>query len=88
LERFGNTSGHRSKVGNPRQQSSGRSDPGQGAEIYQLRADGTIWRYMGVPISGWQKLDNNPAAVRIVATRRSLCQLHRDESIWVYTGVP
>ena len=27
-----------------------------------VRYDGSIWRYTGTPITGWQQLDNNPRA--------------------------
>jgi Domain of unknown function (DUF1929) len=56
-----------------------------------------IWRYTGTPCSGescpgWQKLDNNPKTVEIVAAgghhEQSLYQLHNDGWIWRFTGTP
>jgi hypothetical protein len=62
------------------------------------KAEGApIWRYTGKPCSGdscpgWQKLDNNPKTVAIVAAgghhEQSLYQLHNDGWIWRFTGTP
>jgi hypothetical protein len=54
---------------------------------------GAIWRYTGTPCSGnscpgWQRLDNNPKTVAIVAGGNSLYQLHNDGWIWRFTGTP
>jgi hypothetical protein len=56
--------------------------------LYQMHGDGTIWRYTGTPMTGWQMLDNNPRARAIVASGGRLYQLHGDGTIWVYTGPP
>jgi hypothetical protein len=56
--------------------------------LYQMHGDGTIWRYTGTPITGWQMLDNNPKARAIAASGGRLYQLHGDGSIWQYTGTP
>jgi hypothetical protein len=67
--------------------------------LVQLHSDGSIWQYTGTPCNstscpGWQKLDNNPAAVKIFGFADggggtgSIFQLHSDGSIWRYTGQP
>ena len=70
--------------------------------LYQLHNDGEIWWYTGLPCSGdicpgWQRLDNNPKTVAIVAAgvdrdsidfELALYQLHNDGEIWRYTGPP
>ncbi len=55
--------------------------------IYQLRPSGEILRYSGpsaVPVV----IDDNPNTVAIAANGRKLYQLHRDGSIWEFSGVP
>jgi hypothetical protein len=56
-----------------------------------------IWRYTGtlcsnVSCPGWQRLDNTPKTVAIVAAgghhEQSLYQLHNDGWIWRFTGTP
>jgi hypothetical protein len=37
------------------------------ATLYQLHGDRSAWRYTGTPMTGWQKLDANPAATGITA---------------------
>jgi len=56
--------------------------------LYQLHNDGSIWKYTGPPISGWQELDTNPKATAIASDGIDLYQLHNDGSIWKYTGPP
>ena len=56
--------------------------------LYQTHGDGTIWRYTGTPMTGWQMLDNNPRARAITASGPRLYQLHGDGTIWLYTGTP
>jgi hypothetical protein len=34
--------------------------------LFQLHGDGTIWQYMGTPMTGWKTLDKNPG-VRVIA---------------------
>lgn len=58
-----------------------------------VSTNGSIWRFTGTPCSGsscpgWQRLDNNPASVRIAAGGSSLYQLHNSGRIWRFTGVP
>lgn len=55
--------------------------------IYTRARDGTIWRYTGPSITGWQMLDNNPRA-RVIAACGGLYQLHGDGTIWYYIGPP
>ena len=70
-----------------------------GGALYQLHNDGMIWRYTGTPCSGnscpgWQLLDNNPRTTEIAAGGAQLYQLHDDllyqlhkeGTIWRYTG--
>ena len=49
--------------------------------IYQLHNTGSIWEYLGPPISGWQELDHNPRTIAIVADidleGNNLYQLHK-----------
>jgi hypothetical protein len=56
--------------------------------VYQMHGDGSIWRYTGTPLTGWQMLDNNPRARGIAACGDILFQLHGDGTIWQYTGTP
>jgi hypothetical protein len=53
-----------------------------------VRTDGSMWRYTGPPITGWQMLDDNPRTISIVASGSHVYQLRDDGSIWVYTGTP
>ncbi|GLS19614.1 hypothetical protein GCM10007874_26310 [Labrys miyagiensis] len=53
---------------------------------------GAIWRYTNVPCTGescpgWQRLDNNPRTVSIVAGD-ALYQMHSNGWIWQHTGTP
>ena len=52
----------------------------------QGHADGSIWQYVGPPMSGWAELDNNPATFTMVTDGTGVYQLHRDGAIWQYTG--
>ena len=58
-------------------------------DLYQLHNNGEIWKYSptGQP---WDKLDDNPATVQIVAAGTDLYQLHNNGEIWKYspTGQP
>jgi hypothetical protein len=64
--------------------------------VATLKPEGApIWRYTGEPCSdascpGWEKLDNNPKTVAIVAAgghhEQALYQLHNDGWIWRFTG--
>jgi len=69
--------------------------------LYQLHNDGMIWRYTGTPCAGnacpgWQMLDDNPRTTEIAAGGGQLYQLHddllyqlhKDGTIWRYTGAP
>jgi hypothetical protein len=58
------------------------------ADLYQVHGDGSIWKYTGPPLTGWQELDNNGNTRTIAAGGGSLYQLHGDGSIWLYTGPP
>jgi hypothetical protein len=57
-------------------------------DLYQLHNDGSIWSYTGVPLTGWEMLDNNPATTMIASTSEAVYQLHNDGTIWMYTGPP
>jgi hypothetical protein len=57
-------------------------------KLYQLHNDGSIFEYTGPPLTGWLKLDDNPATTAITATSTNLWQLHKDGSIFEYTGPP
>lgn len=59
-----------------------------GEHLYQMHGDGTIWKYTGTPVSGWQLLDNNARARAIAASGDLLYQMHGDGTIWQYTGTP
>ena len=59
-----------------------------GGALHQLHTTGAIWRYTGTPMTGWQQLDNNPAAKAITADGGNLYQLHTTGAIWRYTGTP
>jgi hypothetical protein len=39
----------------------------QAEQLYQMHSDGSIWFYTGPPMTGWQKLDNNPKTKAIMA---------------------
>ncbi|HET8549657.1 MAG TPA: hypothetical protein VFL57_16725 [Bryobacteraceae bacterium] len=61
--------------------------------LYQVHNDGWIWRYIGTECDGdfcpgWQRLDNNPATVQVVAAGTQSFQRHKDGKIWRHTGVP
>ena len=57
-------------------------------DLYQLHNDGSIWSYTGKPLTGWELLDNNPAAKMIACNSTGAYQLHIDGTIWLYTGPP
>jgi hypothetical protein len=59
-----------------------------GRDFYELHNDGSIWKYVGPPMTGWQQLDNNPACTAIAASGGNLYELHNDGSIWKYVGPP
>ena len=66
---------------------------GLSGQLYQLHDSGTIWQYTGRVCDPtcretWQRLDNNPATARIVASSNELYQLHNNGSLWRYTGTP
>ncbi len=63
--------------------------------LYQLHDNGSIWKYTGQHCDfqqpypqcrGWEKVDNNPAAVKIVAAGQELYKLQGNGSLWRYTG--
>jgi hypothetical protein len=56
--------------------------------VYQLHDDGTIWRYTGTPLTGWQLIDQNPAGIEIFTTSTDVFQLHTTGRLWRYTGPP
>ena len=62
------------------------NSPASGGHLYQLHTDGTIWQYLGQPITGWRELDHNPVTVAILADGDDLYQLHirmvRSGSTW------
>jgi hypothetical protein len=68
----------------------GPPNPWTTSSLYQLHNDGSIWKYTGPPLSGWQKLDDNPGSVQIVTdnTQDVLYQVHSDGTIWLYKGPP
>jgi hypothetical protein len=60
--------------------------------LYELHTTGSIWGYTGVPCNqngctGWVQLDDNSAAIMIVAGGGSLFQLHSDGVVWKFTGI-
>lgn len=62
-------------------------------ELYQLHSSGWIWHYtqhpcQGTVCDGWERLDDNPATVRIVATAGELYQLHNNGSLYRYIKTP
>ena len=56
--------------------------------LYQLHADGKIFRFNGTPLTGWDLLDSNPATQAIVAAGDLLYQLHADGKIFRFDGTP
>lgn len=61
------------------------SGPG-GDSLYQQHADGSVWVFTGVPMTGWTRLDNDVRTVQVVAGGGSLYQRHKLGSIWTFTG--
>jgi len=65
-----------------------------GNALYELDITGVIWKYTGTACTksgctGWQMLDNNPAAMEIAADdENNLYELHTDGTVWKYTGTP
>lgn len=57
--------------------------------LYALGSDGMLRSYNGSPES-WTALDNNPATIGVAANDKngSVFELHKDGSIWQYTGTP
>ena len=58
--------------------------------VFVARDGAAIWRYTGIPCSGnscpgWQRFDNNPRTVAIVADAGELYQLHNNGGIWQST---
>jgi hypothetical protein len=61
--------------------------------LYELHTTGSIWGYTGTACQGgvcggWAQLDDNPAAIEIVAGGGSLFQLHSNGVVWKFTGTP
>ena len=61
--------------------------------LYQMHANGPIWRYTGTECGaagcpGWQRLDDNVRSVELAAAGSQLFQRHNDGRIWRYTGTP
>ena len=54
--------------------------------VYQLRTDGSIWRY----VSGvnWEMLDNNPATLALAVGGGKLYQLHNTGEVFRFLGEP
>jgi hypothetical protein len=59
-----------------------------GGALYQLRANGEIYKYTGTPMTGWQLIDNNRLSVAIAADGPELYQLHGNGEIYRYTNTP
>jgi hypothetical protein len=63
-----------------------------GNALYELDTTGQIWKYTGTACTksgctGWQMLDNNPAAMEIAADEdNNLYELHNDGTLWKWTG--
>jgi hypothetical protein len=53
------------------------------AWVYQMRKDGSIWRYND---SGWDQIDNDPAAVSMVGGLNGFYKLHRDGKVYRWNG--
>jgi hypothetical protein len=49
---------------------------GSGTPLYQLHNDGSIWGYTGTPLTGWNKLDGNPATTAIAAAPFEPSSIH------------
>ena len=59
-----------------------------GGALYQLRANGELYKYTGAPMLGWQLIDNNRLTVAIAADGSELYQLHGNGEIYRYTNTP
>ena len=59
-----------------------------GGALYQLRANGELYKYTGAPMVGWQLIDNNRLTVAIAADGSELYQLHGNGEIYRYTNTP
>ena len=58
-----------------------------GTTLYQLHSDGAIWQYVGPPITGWVRLDQDSATVAIAADGKgNLYQLHNNGYVYRFTG--
>lgn len=78
---------------NPKTVSMAAAGADHELNFYQLRNDGSIWRFTGGPCAnnscaGWQRLDRNPKTAAIVAAGSQLYQLQNDGWILRYTGIP
>ncbi|MGY5210769.1 hypothetical protein, partial [Nocardia gipuzkoensis] len=47
-----------------------------------------IYRFTGIPNTGWEQLDANPATKAIAAAGNHLYQLHDSGRIYRFTGIP
>ena len=62
-------------------------------QLYQLQDNGSIWRYTGRVCNPgcqetWERLNNNPATARIIASGDELYMWQNNGSLWRYTGMP
>jgi hypothetical protein len=53
-----------------------------GDTLYKKLSRGSIWRYTGVPMTGWKLVDNNPATVDLCDGGRQLLQIHDSLTVW------
>lgn len=55
----------------------------RGTHMYQIHQDGSIWRFSGTPITGWEMLDNLLGTVMVVGSESGdVFELHSDGRIW------
>jgi hypothetical protein len=53
-----------------------------GGVLYKRLRGGSIWRYTGVPMTGWQRVDNNSASVALRGGGELLLQIHDDSRVF------
>jgi hypothetical protein len=56
-----------------------------GQDLYRLRLDGSIWKYVGPPMTGWAQIDANVVTRAISGAWKELYKIHADGSVWWYT---
>lgn len=59
-----------------------------GGHLLQRHADGSVWIYTGVPMTGSDRIDDGPGTLQVVANDPGVYKLADDGSVSTYSGTP